>query len=138
MSQQEKPKQDDCEIVKRGGVDAGESYTKHMGSYPVINLTLKSAKQRSFDSAYGKIKNEIAEEYQRHQHVLECDSINEMTKRKFQKIANGEAGYDDYSGSLHFLSRCLYQATGKNAVILLDEYDVPLENAYFQGHYQFL
>lgn len=116
-------------------MDAGESYTKHMGSYPVINLTLKSAKQRNFDSAYGKIKNEIAEEYQRHQHVLECDSINEMAKRKFQEIANGEAGYDDYSGSLQFLSRCLYQATGKKAVILIDEYDVPLENAYFKGFY---
>lgn len=116
-------------------MDAGESYTKHMGSYPVINLTLKSAKQRSFDSAYGKIKIEIAEEYKDHRYVLESDSIDEDDKQKFQEIASGEAKYDDYSSSLQFLSRCLYQATGKKAVILIDEYDVPLENAYFKGFY---
>lgn len=116
-------------------MDAGESYTGQMGSYPVINLTLKSAKQRSFESAYGKLKEEIAEEYQRHQYVLECDRVSEENKRKFREIADRKAEYDDYSGSLKFLSVCLYQATGKNTVILIDEYDVPLENAYFKGFY---
>lgn len=116
-------------------MDAGERYTGQMGSYPVINLTLKSAKQRSFDSAYGKIKNAIAEEYHRHSYVLESDSLDEHCKRKFREIASGEAEYDDYSGSLQFLCKCLYQATGKKTVILLDEYDVPLENAYFKGFY---
>ncbi|MCX4321112.1 MAG: AAA family ATPase, partial [Lachnospiraceae bacterium] len=56
-------------------------------------------------------------------------------KRKFQKIADGEADCDDYSGALKFLSRCLCQVTGKKVVILIDEYDVPLENAYFRGFY---
>lgn len=49
--------------------NAGEEYTKSMGRYPVINLTLKSAKQSSLESSYGKIKNEIAEEFQRHKYV---------------------------------------------------------------------
>lgn len=49
--------------------NAGEEYTKNMGRYPVINLTLKSAKQSSLESSYGKIKNEIAEEFQRHKYV---------------------------------------------------------------------
>ena len=60
---------------------------------------------------------------------------SEEDKRKFREIAGKEAGYDDYSGSIKFLSKCLYQATGKNTVILIDEYDVPLENAYFRGFY---
>lgn len=56
-------------------------------------------------------------------------------RQKFREIAGGKAGYDDYSGSLKYLSRCLCQATGKNTIILIDEYDVPLENAYFRGFY---
>lgn len=116
-------------------MEAGEKYTEQMGSYPVINLTLKSAKQPVFESAYVKMKGEIAEEFRRHQYVLESSKIAEGDKRKFREIASKEAGYDDYSGSIKFLSSCLYQVTGKNTVILIDEYDVPLENAYFRGFY---
>lgn len=70
-----------------GIMDAGDLYTNEMGQYQVINLTLKSAKQRSFESAYAKIKEEIAEEFNRHKAIL-------------------------------------------------DEYDVPFENAYFKGSYE--
>lgn len=115
--------------------EAGEEYVQQMGMYPVINLTFKSAKQPVFLSAYGKLKNEIAEEYKRHRYVLECDRIDKKDKQKFKEIADGEAKYDDYSGSLKFLSKVLYQATGKNTVILIDEYDVLIENAYFRGFY---
>lgn len=116
-------------------MDADEAYLSCMGSYPVIDLTLKSAKQPTFSSAYNKIKVEIAEEFKRYSPILQSDKIADDDKNLFREIAGGRAGYDDYSGSLKFLSRCLYQATGKNVVILIDEYDVPLENAYFQGFY---
>ncbi|MCM1540212.1 MAG: ATP-binding protein [Blautia sp.] len=117
-------------------MDAGEAYTGQMGSYPVINLTLKSAKQRNFEAAFSKIKYAITEEYQKHQYVLESDNLNEQNKQKFREFASGKADYNDYSGALQFLSKCLHQATGKNTIILLDEYDVPLEDAYFKGFYQ--
>ena len=120
----------DLKIMK-----AGEGYVEQMGKYPVINLTLKSAKQPVFESAYGKLKYEIAEEYKRHLAVLESTNISSADKELFQRIADGEAGYDNYTGSLKFLSKCLYQMTGKSTVILIDEYDVPLENAYFRGFY---
>ena len=117
-------------------VDAGEQYTSQMGRYPLVNLTLKSAKQASFSSAYNKLKYEIAEEFRRHQYVLESDKISDKDKKLFQKIKDRQAEYDEYTGSLKFLSSCLYQATGQNTVILIDEYDVPLENAYFRGFYE--
>ncbi len=116
-------------------MEAGEGYVDQMGSCPVINLTLKSAKQPTFASAYEKLKIEIAEEFKRHRYVLELEGTAEDDRQKFREIAGGKAGYDDYSGSLKFLSRCLCQATGKKTIILIDEYDVPLENAYFRGFY---
>lgn len=114
---------------------AGSEYTGQMGKYPVINLSLKSAKQDTFDSAYFKLKEEIAEEFKRHAFILESDKFPESEKEKFQEIAEGRAEYDVYSGSLKFLSKCLYTVTGEETIFLLDEYDVPLENAYFAGFY---
>ena len=117
-------------------MEQGEEYTEHMGAYPVINLTLKSTKQPGFESAYSKLRKAIADEFQRHQYILADGKINEEDKKLFRKIADRKAGYDDYSGALEFLSKCLYQATEKKSVILIDEYDVPLENAYFRGFYE--
>ncbi len=72
-------------------VEAGAAYTNRMSRYPVINLTLKSARQRDFKSAYGKIKEEIAGEFQRHSYVLKSDRIGDDNKKKFRKFASGEA-----------------------------------------------
>ena len=116
-------------------MEAGGEYTRQMGIYPVINLTLKSAKQPSFESAFGRMKDAIAEEFKRHQYVLQSDKIDDDDKELFRKIAGGKAEYDEYCGSLKFLCRCLSQAAENNAIILIDEYDAPLENAYFRGFY---
>ena len=112
-----------------------EEYIRQMGRYPVINLTLKSAKQPTFETAYSKMKKAIADEFQRHEYILTNEKISEGDKKLFREIADRKAGYDDYSGALEFLSKCLHQATNKMTVILIDEYDVPLENAYFRGFY---
>ena len=82
------------------------------------------------------MRNAIANEFQRHQYILTNEKIDDEDKALFRKIAGRKADYDDYSGALEFLCKCLHQATGKNTVILIDEYDVPLENAYFRGFYE--
>lgn len=117
-------------------MEAGGEYTGQMGKYPVINLTLKSAKQGTFESAYYKIREEVAAEFSRHKEVLKSDRLSEKEKKEFQKLMDKEAEYDDYSGALKFLNKCLYEVTGNKAVILIDEYDVPLENSYFEGFYE--
>lgn len=118
-------------------MEAGNDYTCHMGQYPVINLTLKSAKQRDFDTAYYMLRECIATEYLRHYDMLklkkECLSDKEWTK--FAEMSQRKAEYGDYANALQFLSQCMFKATGKKTIILIDEYDVPLENAYFEGFY---
>ncbi len=113
----------------------GREYMDKMGRYPVINLSLKSAKQPAFDMAYGVLTEQIAGEFRRHRYVYESDVLYEEEKEKYKNILWGSAEYKDYATSLAFLSECLQRYHGENAVILIDEYDVPLENSYFEGFY---
>lgn len=114
---------------------AGEDYTKHMGQYPVISLSLKSAKQPDFDMAYKSLLDEIAKEYERHRYVLTGDALLSSGKEKYIRIMEGKAGRAEYASALKFLSDCLKKYHERNVIILIDEYDVPLENAYFSEFY---
>lgn len=115
-------------------MEEGEKYTTHMGQYPVINISLKSAKQPSFELAYVSIKRRIAEEYKRHQYVLESEKL-EVEKERYLKIAKEQGEEGDYIDSLYYLCECLRKYHEKKVIILIDEYDVPLENAFFEGFY---
>ena len=116
--------------------DEGEAYTREMGQYPVIMLTLKSAKQSNYEYALACLKEAIAEEYSRHEAVVKENLSSQEDLEKFMAIRGRRGDMSDYLTSLAFLSKCLYQAYGKKCVILIDEYDVPLENAYFTGFYE--
>ena len=113
---------------------AGETYLLHMGQYPVINMTLKAGKRPTFESAYTQISWQIAMEYDRHRYVL--DVLLDEDRVQYKKIMGRNASMDDYCASLQFLSLCLMKYYGKKTIILIDEYDVPLENAYLCGFYQ--
>ncbi len=116
-------------------MDAGEEYAKQMQRYPVISLTLKSAKQENFSMAYDMLVKEIAREFHRHEFVLNSDRLSEAEKKLFGQIKDWEAKTSHYADALQFLSDCLYKVTGKKSIVLIDEYDVPLENSHFRGFY---
>ncbi len=116
-------------------MDAGEQFLCEMGQYPVINLTLKSAKQRDFATSYYKLREVMIDEIRRHDYLADSGKLSIYEKELFIKLMNGKAESYEYSGALKFLSQCLLKATGKKTIILIDEYDVPLETAYFGGFY---
>lgn len=117
-------------------MEAGEKYTKHKGRYPVVNLSLKSAKQPDWNMAYDAMVNEIAKEFERHDDVLESARLLPDEKELFCRIRGKKAARIDYAMAMEFLTRCLKKVYRRNVIILLDEYDVPLENAYFNGFYK--
>ena len=121
---------DGLEIMK-----AGEEYTKHIGQYPVINLSLKSAKQRTVDLAFQCIREEIANEFKRHEFIIEDEKLS-IDKERYMKIMHQDDDMSIYATSLRFLSECLEKYYDKKVIILIDEYDVPLENAFFEGFYK--
>lgn len=112
-----------------------DAYKDKMCSYPVIKLSLKSSKQPDFQDSYLSMIDEIGQEFYRHKNILESDTLLLEEKEKFRNIMVQKAARIDYAKSLQFLSHCLKQASGSKVVILIDEYDVPLENAYFGGFY---
>lgn len=115
---------------------AGTPYTDRMGQYPVISLTLKSSKQGSFEEAYFQICEAIRVEFGRHRGILDSIELDAAEKERYQQLLEGRAEREVVYTSLRFLTECLYKATGKRTIILIDEYDVPLENAFFRGFYR--
>ncbi|MCL2073782.1 MAG: ATP-binding protein [Marinilabiliaceae bacterium] len=113
---------------------AGEEYMEHQGKYPVIFLIFKDANKRTFESSYYVLKEKITEEFKRHRYVLKKIEDKD-DKALFEKLASRAASKDEYSSSLGFLCKCLEAYHGKKAIILMDEYDVPLENAWRRGFY---
>lgn len=114
----------------------GERYLRHQQQYPVISLSLKSAKQPTFDMAYQSIIDEMVKEFDRHRYILDRDVLQAEDSRLFERFLRKEAEPIEYAKGLEFLSKCLAVYHGKNAIILIDEYDVPLENAYFEEFYE--
>lgn len=116
-------------------VSAGEQYVSMQQKYPVISLSLKSAKQPSYQMAYDSLVDEIANEFERHRYILDNELITFSDKEKFNRIMDKTGEKIEYAKAVKFLSKCLEIFHGKKAIILIDEYDVPLENAYFRGFY---
>jgi len=115
--------------------DAGERYMEYQGKYPVIFLSFKDAKLGSFESSYCRLKDCVGEEYKRHAYVMGKISDGGDLEL-FKRLSSGAGSIGDYSNSLRFLSKCLENYHGEKVVILIDEYDVPLENSWSRGFYQ--
>ena len=117
-------------------METGEEYLSHAGKHPVIRLSLKSAKQPNFKVAYRCLINEIADAYRRHDYILKADVLTEKEKEQYHTLMDWEGSYEDYTTSIQFLCKCLERYHGTKTVLLIDEYDVPLENAWFEGFYE--
>ena len=109
---------------------------QYQGQYPVISISLKSMKQATFEEAFAVFKDLIRAEILRHKSVLfQNDAIEKTDLDRLTRFIELKADKSDYNTSLGFLSRLLASAYNKNVIILIDEYDVPLENAFYQGFY---
>ena len=113
----------------------GEEIMQHQQRYPVIFMTLKSAKQDTYALAYMELKKRISEEYKRHKYVLQGETLTMDEKKRYEAVSAIADDDSLYTDALGFLSACLARYHGTNTIILIDEYDVPLENAYLHGFY---
>lgn len=114
---------------------------RYQGKFPVISISLKGAEGDTFDKAKTKFKTLIGNEAIRFLFLLDSDKLNEIEHRQFAKLIelddSGEFAMSDnlLENSLLILSRLLRKHYGQKTIILIDEYDVPLDKAYQAGYY---
>ncbi len=113
----------------------GPEYTSHQGQYPVIYLTFKDVKCSTWAETYNMIKKLIAAEYLRHADLRISSILNSDEKELYNKNANQQGDSVDYQLSLQTLSRLLHKHHGKEAIIIIDEYDTPIQNGHTCGFY---
>ena len=116
-------------------ISAYPEYMAYQGQYPVISISLKSMKRASYQEAYFEYVKLLSDEFERHEIILQSDAVSEEDKLEFQKIKRRIAEPKEYNSAVKLLSKCLQKVYQKNVIILIDEYDVPLENAYHEGFY---
>ena len=106
-----------------------------MNQWPVVFLSLKNIDGLTFSTAYQQLAYEIGLLFEKHKYLLTDEKIGPAEKELFERLKNRSASEVEVSRSLQFLLQLMTQHYGKSSILLLDEYDVPLENAYFEGFY---
>ena len=111
-----------------------EKYRKLQGTYPVISLSLASIKDTSYETARRKICHILTSLYSKHRFLLEEEVLDEKEKDFFASVS---IDMDDVTATLalHELSGYLSRYYGKKVIILLDEYDTPMQEAYVNGYW---
>lgn len=113
-----------------------DRYLNEQGKYPVIYLTLKNAKLDNWEGTYEELKEVISNEYLRHNYLLDSDLMLEEEKEKFKKIINKKAKDIDYRSSILYLAKFLNKYFNEQAIILIDEYDTPIQSGYLNGYFE--
>ena len=108
----------------------GEEYRRHQGKYPVIFLTFKDVKYDSWEATIDKIGGLLQAEFGRHQELAGSDKLAEYERAYFAKVLNGEASIVDLTAALEKLSQMLTKHYGKAPIIIIDEYDTPIQEGY--------
>ena len=112
-----------------------ETYRSLQGSYPVIFLSFANVKETSFQETRAKICRLIQLLYRKYEFLLESEALSEEEKQEYKEI---HVHMSDYAASLSIqqLSYFLYKHYGRKAIILLDEYDTPMQEAYMNGYWE--
>lgn len=113
----------------------GAQYQAHQGKYPVIFLTFKDVKFDTWKATIDKIRGLLQEEYGRHQELLISDKISQYEKEYFSKILDATANEVELTSALERLSKMLATHYEKSPIIIIDEYDTPIQEGYSKDFY---
>ena len=111
-----------------------EEYRKIQGTYPVIFLSFAEIKQTDYGSAVQKIKRIIAALFRQYADIMDCDKFTEMDRAQFNNVT---PEMDDVTAqsAIHDLCNFLSLYYGRKAIVILDEYDTPMQEAYVNGYW---
>ncbi|MBP3569772.1 MAG: AAA family ATPase [Lachnospiraceae bacterium] len=110
-----------------------EKYRNLQGTYPVISLSFARVKETNLENTKARIYDIIGEIYDMYSFLRESEALSEKDKEYMDRMLKGRADEVEVTSALHQLSKFLYQHYGKKVIILLDEYDTPMQEAYVKG-----
>lgn len=113
----------------------GNSYTNYQGKYPVIHLSFKDVKCTSWQETYSMIIRLIALEFRRHIELENSEKLNKYEREQFVALADSSADASEYQLSLEILSLLLHKHYDKETIIIIDEYDTPIQQGHTCGFY---
>jgi hypothetical protein len=108
---------------------------QHQGQYPVIFITLKDAKYKTFDLCLDHIKMQIANVYSEYRFLLESKQLDPEEQSLFKQFLENKANPVYWNESIKYLTTFIKKVTGQPAIILIDEYDTPIQEAYLNDYY---
>ena len=122
------------ELFEELSIWEDEEYRKIQGTYPVISLSFANVKEKDYKTTRKKICQIIEELYSNHSYLLDSPLLQEGDKRFFKRVS---VDMDDVDATMaiHYLAKFLYLYYGKKVIILLDEYDTPMQEAYVDGYW---
>ena len=113
----------------------GKEYQEHQGKYPVIYVTFKDVKCDNWENAYDLIYKLLRNEFERHKELLNSDKLSDYEKKYLISIMSGEADENDVVFAFLNLSRMLHTHYGIAPIIIIDEYDTPIQQGHVRGYY---
>lgn len=115
--------------------ECGKEYQKYQGKYPIIYVTFKDVKCEDWEMAYDLIYKILRNEFERHSELLASDKISAYDKQYLTSVLRGEANENDVACAFLNLSRLLHIHYGVAPMIIIDEYDTPIQQGHVRGYY---
>ncbi len=132
----EKTDQDTAEYFRDRKIwSCGKEYQEYQGKYPVIYVTFKDVKSETWEGAYDLIFKILRNEVERHSELRDSDKISVYEKEYLKNILKGEANENDMALLFLNLSRMLHAHYEEAPVIIIDEYDTPIQQGHIRGYY---
>lgn len=113
----------------------GKKYRDYQGKYPIIFITLKDAKCATWEETYDFIFKVLQSEFRRHKELAESERIDAYSRKYLTKFLAGESNENDVMMALQQLSRMLDEHYGIAPIIIIDEYDTPIQQGHICGFY---
>ena len=126
---------DDREIFDNLNISKNQKAMAHCGKYPIIYISFKDVKEKNFEFSLEKIKRLISNEFKRHYNAIINTNIDKIDKKRVEMIISEEVSKTDIENSFKLLSKLLTVAYDQRAIVLIDEYDTPIQTGFMQGYY---
>ena len=108
---------------------------KYQNQYPVVSISLKGLDGDCFEDQKNKFLILIQEFFYNHNELLESPKLNKVMKDKLLRLYEGDVNLSELENSLAFITHCMKMHYSRKVIVLIDEYDVPLQKAYIKGYY---